>query len=217
MNTYSIGAACAAFTLVACAHGHRTAPQAENARESRMQASAAQYRAEAERPNPEANDTLAVGSDGSAATDDMSGVEMPKRRAQPDRFASTGETLPVGGRSADSNGAGASANADNGGAGARNSADNTGVNTRDRSEAALTPMDQGSGAVDMDLTQRIRKAVLADASLSFEAKNVKIITQNGHVTLRGAVNTSREKDVIGKAANRAAGMDHVTNQLEVAQ
>ncbi|HEX5661081.1 MAG TPA: BON domain-containing protein [Polyangiales bacterium] len=95
-------------------------------------------------------------------------------------------------------------------------ADNTEINERDRSSAALTPMDQSESEPDRDLLQRIRKAVIADDSLSFDAKNVKIITRNGQVTLRGAVANAREKASIEKAARDAAGIDRVTNQLEVA-
>jgi hyperosmotically inducible protein len=94
-------------------------------------------------------------------------------------------------------------------------ADNTGVNERDRDRAQPTPMDQGNGEVDVDLTQRIRKAVMADDSLSFTAKNAKIITRDGRVTLRGPVKSAAEKDAIYKCAVSAAGVGRVTNELEV--
>lgn len=93
---------------------------------------------------------------------------------------------------------------------------NTGVNERDRNDAHPTPMDQGNGEIDIDLTQRIRKAVMADDSLSFTAKNAKIITRDGRVTLRGPVGSAAEKDAIYKCAVSAAGVGHVTNELEVA-
>ena len=51
--------------------------------------------------------------------------------------------------------------------------------------------------------------------MSINARNVKIITQNGHVTLRGPVNTAEEKRVIGEIANRIARSENVDNQLEV--
>lgn len=96
-------------------------------------------------------------------------------------------------------------------------ADNTRVNARDRNGSTLTPMDQGSSEADRKLTQQIRQAVVADKSLSFTAKNVKIITINGKVTLRGAVKTDDERTKIAAAAKRIAGDAQVENYLEVAK
>jgi len=93
--------------------------------------------------------------------------------------------------------------------------DNTGVNERDSDTDAAMPLNQGNNEIDLDLTQRIRQKVMADDTLSFTAKNVKIISEDGHVTLRGPVDTQAEKATIGKTAIEAAGAGHVTNQLEV--
>ena len=93
--------------------------------------------------------------------------------------------------------------------------DNTKVNERDTNSAAPTPMDQGNNASDLKITQKIRQAVMADGSLSFTAKNVKIITQNGKVTLRGPVNSEDERSRIEAAARKVAGTAVVDNQLEV--
>jgi len=93
--------------------------------------------------------------------------------------------------------------------------DNTKVNKRDTNSAALTPMDQNNNQTDLKITQQIRQAVMADGSLSFTAKNVKIITQNGKVTLRGPVNSAQERDAIDAAARKVAGAAQVDNQLEV--
>ena len=95
------------------------------------------------------------------------------------------------------------------------SPDNTKVNERDRSSAALTPMDQGNGKTDLKITQQIRQAVMANGSLSFTAKNVKIITQGGKVTLRGPVKSEQERSDIEAAARKVAGVTEVDNQLEV--
>lgn len=92
--------------------------------------------------------------------------------------------------------------------------DNTRVNERDRKSSAVTPLDQGEGASDLDITKRIRQAVVGDHSLSFTAKNVKIITRDGKVTLRGPVNTDKERAAIQAAAEKVAGAN-VDNQLEV--
>lgn len=93
--------------------------------------------------------------------------------------------------------------------------DNTKVNERDASSTALTPLDQQENRTDLTITQQIRQAVMADGSLSFTAKNVKIITQNGKVTLRGPVNTAQERSAIEAAARKVAGAASVDNQLEV--
>jgi len=93
--------------------------------------------------------------------------------------------------------------------------DNTRVNKRDNSSAALTPMDQGNGKTDLKITQQIRQAVMANGSLSFTAKNVKIITQGGKVTLRGPVKSDQERSDIEAAARKVAGVTEVDNQLEV--
>jgi osmotically-inducible protein OsmY len=93
--------------------------------------------------------------------------------------------------------------------------DNTKRNERDRNGAALTPLDQSNNEADLKITQQIRKSVMADGSLSFTAKNVKIITQNGHVTLRGPVKTEQERSAIEAAARQVAGATAIDNQIEV--
>lgn len=93
--------------------------------------------------------------------------------------------------------------------------DNTAVNERDRKSQTMTPLDQGNGKQDLDITQQIRKSVMADKSLSFAAKNVKIITNGGKVTLRGPVNTAEERAAIDAAARKVAGSGNVDNQIEI--
>jgi hyperosmotically inducible periplasmic protein len=93
--------------------------------------------------------------------------------------------------------------------------DNTGRNVRDRGGATMTPGDQSESQADLTLTQQIRKAVVADDSLSTMAKNIKIITANGVVTLRGPVESSQEKEKIAAKAQQIAGIDKIDNQLEV--
>lgn len=93
-------------------------------------------------------------------------------------------------------------------------ADNTKINDRDRPGGALTPMDQGGGN-DRDITAAIRRSVVGDKALSFNAKNVKIITVGGKVTLRGPVKSDDEKAAIESKAKSTAGVSSVDNQLEV--
>jgi hyperosmotically inducible protein len=95
-------------------------------------------------------------------------------------------------------------------------ADNTGKNERDRSGATLTPGDQGGSEADRQLTQQIRKLVVADSKLSAQAKNVKIISLDGVVTLRGPVKSSQEKSEIATIAQGVNGVKRIDNQIELA-
>jgi hypothetical protein len=95
--------------------------------------------------------------------------------------------------------------------------DNTGRNVRDRGGDTVTPGDQANNKADLHLTQQIRKAIMADKSLSTNAKNIKIITANGLVTLRGPVNTPQEKATIEAKAQHIAGANNVASQLEIVQ
>jgi hypothetical protein len=98
---------------------------------------------------------------------------------------------------------------------ATNSVDNTRLNVRDRDSRTLTPLDQGNSQADVDTTAQIRKEIMADSGMTTNAKNVKIITLNGHVTLRGPVNTADEKVRIAEIADRIASAGNVDNQLDV--
>ena len=94
--------------------------------------------------------------------------------------------------------------------------DNTVRNVRDRDDnSTLTPIDQGRSQADRDTTAQIRKQIIAGQNMSVNARNVKIITVDGRVTLRGPVNTAEEKRVIGEIADRIAHSEKVDNQLEV--
>lgn len=94
--------------------------------------------------------------------------------------------------------------------------DNSTVNTRDRDESVKTPIDQNENQADIDITANIRKQVV-DTEMSVNAQNVKIITQDGKVTLRGPVKSEEEKKKIEQIASTVAGADKVDNQLEVEQ
>lgn len=93
--------------------------------------------------------------------------------------------------------------------------DNTGRNQRDQSGDTLTPMDQGESERDIEITRRIREAMVGNEALSFMAKNAKVITRNGRVTLRGPVHSDDEREVIEAAARSVAGPSQVVSQLEV--
>ena len=98
----------------------------------------------------------------------------------------------------------------------RTEPDNSGRNVRDRDDQNKTTGDQSENEADRTITQNIRRAVTADDSLSTNAKNVKIITNNGTVTLRGPVKSEKEKAEIEAKAKQVAGVKSVDNQLEVA-
>jgi osmotically-inducible protein OsmY len=92
--------------------------------------------------------------------------------------------------------------------------DNTGVNERDRDAAAKTPIDQNENKRDVNITADIRKKVVA-TKMSVNAQNVKIITQDGKVTLRGPVKNEDEKKQIEDIARDVAGAGNVDSQIEV--
>ncbi|MDP9149045.1 MAG: BON domain-containing protein [Myxococcota bacterium] len=92
--------------------------------------------------------------------------------------------------------------------------DNSAVNERDR-HATLTPMDQGNKDGERQVTAAIRRTLMADKSLSFTAKNVKIITVGSRVTLRGTVKTDQERSTIETSARQTSGVTEVDDQIEV--
>ena len=95
-------------------------------------------------------------------------------------------------------------------------ADNSGKNVRDRNDATKTSGDQSESEADRTISKNIRQAVTADDSISTNGKNVKIITVDGTVTLRGPVKSENEKTNIGAKAQQVAGVKRVDNQLEIA-
>jgi hyperosmotically inducible protein len=95
-------------------------------------------------------------------------------------------------------------------------ADNTQRNERDRGRASVTPMDQGENENDISITQQVRRGVLEQDDLSTTAKNVKVITEDGVVTLRGPVNSAQEKNEVAQLARKVDGVKNVDNQLEIA-
>ena len=76
--------------------------------------------------------------------------------------------------------------------------------------------DQKTSTADRNLTAKIRKALMADKSLSTSAHNVKIITQKGMVTLKGSVRSADEENsIVAKAADATGSPDKVVNQMSV--
>ena len=94
-------------------------------------------------------------------------------------------------------------------------ADNSARNQRDRSGESQTSGDQSNSSPDIKTTAAIRRAIMHDDSLSMMAKNVKIVAENGAVTLRGPVKSAAEKAKIAELAQNAAQGAKIDNQLEV--
>jgi hyperosmotically inducible protein len=93
--------------------------------------------------------------------------------------------------------------------------DNTKTNERDRSGDTQTSGDQSNSSADLKVTQAIRQALMKDGELSTTAKNIKIITANGQVTLRGPVKNAQEKAKVDQIARSAAGGAQIDDQLDV--
>ena len=87
---------------------------------------------------------------------------------------------------------------------------------KNRDQTSPTADQQKINPTDRAITQKIRKAVHDDTSLSTYAHNIKIITQDGKVTLRGPVRSEDEKNNLQAKAVTVAGKENVTNQLEIA-
>lgn len=102
----------------------------------------------------------------------------------------------------------------------------SGIRSRDVSRDALgdraqmrsdmTAEEQSNSQQDLALTRQIRQAIAEDDSLSTTAKNVKIISREGRVTLSGAVSSTTEKDRVEQIAERYAGAARVNNELQLA-
>ena len=93
--------------------------------------------------------------------------------------------------------------------------DNTATNERDRSGETKTSGDQSNSSADLKITQAIRHALMKDRELSTTAKNIKVITADGQVTLRGPVKTAQEKAKVDQIARSAAGGAQIDDQLDV--
>lgn len=96
------------------------------------------------------------------------------------------------------------------------STDNTRSNKVDPSNVRETADAQKNDSTDLDLTQQIRKSIMADKALSTYAHNVKIVAVGGTVTLNGVVRTAEEKSKISAIAAHVAGKSHVVDELKIA-
>jgi len=94
--------------------------------------------------------------------------------------------------------------------------DNSKVNKRDRAAGATTAGQQKENATDRELTSKIRQALMDDKTLSTYAHNVKIVSQDGKVTLKGPVRSEEEKKIVVAKATEVAGTGKVVNEISIA-
>jgi osmotically-inducible protein OsmY len=99
---------------------------------------------------------------------------------------------------------------------AQTPADNTKVNSRDRAKGEVTADQQKENAGDREIASKIRKSLVSDKSLSTYAHNVKVIAQDGQVTLKGPVRSEDEKKAVEEKAAGVVGAAHVTNEITIA-
>jgi hypothetical protein len=97
------------------------------------------------------------------------------------------------------------------------SADNTKMNSQDHDKDAVTADQQKENRSDLAITQQIRQSIMQDKALSTYAHNVKIVTQDGQVSLKGPVQSNDEKKAIEAKATQIAGENKVTSELNVKQ
>ncbi len=94
-------------------------------------------------------------------------------------------------------------------------ADNSKMNQQDQSNNQPTADQQKNNRSDQEITRQIRQSIVADKSLSTYAHNVKIITQDGQVTLKGPVRSEDEKQAVASKATAVAGANKVTDDLSI--
>jgi osmotically-inducible protein OsmY len=84
-------------------------------------------------------------------------------------------------------------------------------------DTGVTAMDQSNDAADVAVARSIRQSIVDAGSMSMNARNVKVVAENGVVTLRGPVDGELEKEAIVGIAMRTPGVTRVDDQLEVAR
>ena len=94
--------------------------------------------------------------------------------------------------------------------------DNTKINQRDREKSQSTADQQKENESDRETTRKIRKAIVKDKSLSTYAHNVKIVAQNGTITLKGPVRSADEKQKVEQIAKDIAENERVTSEIQIA-
>ncbi len=94
-------------------------------------------------------------------------------------------------------------------------ADNTKVNKRDRQNQEITADKHGTSEKDIKISSDLRQLLVNDKSLSVYAQNIKIITVNGEVTLKGPVRSVQEQRALISKAKKVWGVSNILNKTEV--
>lgn len=95
------------------------------------------------------------------------------------------------------------------------SADDSAINQRDKNLEEVTAENQGGSKSDFEITRSLRRSLVKDKRLSLYAHNIKIITQDGVVTLKGPVRSEKEKKIIEARALKVPGCKQVENKMDV--
>lgn len=93
--------------------------------------------------------------------------------------------------------------------------DNTEINKRDQRASEKTADKHGTSEKDVKISSQLRQALVKDSSLSTYAQNIKIITVNGEVTLKGPVRTAVEQKALVNKAKNVSGVTRVLNETDV--
>jgi osmotically-inducible protein OsmY len=93
--------------------------------------------------------------------------------------------------------------------------DNTKANKKDRNQSAPTADNAKQNASDLEIMRKIRRSIVQDKDLSTYAHNVKVIAQDGRVTLKGPVRSEDEKRTVEAKAVQVAGEGNVVNEITV--
>ena len=93
--------------------------------------------------------------------------------------------------------------------------DNSKMNKGDQQPAAMTADKQTNNRSDLDITKEIRHSLMDDKSLSTYAHNVKVITRNGKVTLKGPVRSDDEKSAVMAKATQVVGQTDINDEMTV--
>lgn len=90
-------------------------------------------------------------------------------------------------------------------------------NSAQNTNQPRTAQDQSNVQSDRETTAKVRKAIIADKDLSMYAHNIKIITRNGTVTLKGPVKSDDEKQKVETDVAGVVSRDSLVDQLTVKQ
>jgi len=219
MKQYYLGALVVCLVAPACAK-HNTSPAAQTAKNADQAAEQADSaNATAQQAMQQAEDADKQAQSAAQQAEDMDRPEMPAHQEHRETASAPGTEIDEAHEGArltpGADDAPGTTKAEEAGQGTTRYAPHTSASAPKKTPDAMTPMEQGTSESDRKMTQRIRRALIDDDSLSFTAKNVKIITRDGNVLLRGLVLNDKERKSIEDIARGYASSGRVDNQLEL--